>query len=149
MCFICDMRKAMEEELKSKGMGMQGMQIPKPTTANAGKSEPKEEVPKIPQRDRPYFGITLSAVHDKELKEMEALKHSANQRMYPKYFKSVVNDTYIDVYRVHQLFNLNNEMLCHASKKLLLAGERTGEKSLRKDVIEARDTLKRYLELNP
>lgn len=121
MCFICDMRKAMEEELKSNGMNMQGMQIPKPTTANAGKPEPKENIS----------------------------EGSTNQRMYPKYFKSVVNDTHIDVYRVHQLFNLNNEMLCHASKKLLLAGERTGEKSLRKDVIEARDTLNRYLELNP
>lgn len=141
MCFICDLKKQeMEQRLLAKAIV---------TAANAGKPEPKEEVPKIPQRDRPYFGITLSAVHDKELKEMEALKHSANQRMYPKYFKSVVNDTHIDVYRVHQLFNLNNEMLCHASKKLLLAGERTGEKSLRKDVIEARDTLNRYLELNP
>lgn len=118
MCFICDMRKAMEEELKSNGMNMQGMQIPKPTTTNASKPEPKE-------------------------------KASTNHGLYPKYFKSVVNDTHIDVYRVHQLFNLNNEMLCHASKKLLLAGERTGEKSLRKDVIEARDTLNRYLELNP
>lgn len=84
-----------------------------------------------------------------EPKEEEVSESSSNQRMYPKYFKSVVNDTHIDVYRVHQLFNLNNEMLCHASKKLLLAGERTGEKSLRKDVIEARDTLNRYLELNP
>lgn len=144
MCFICDLKKQ-EEYLRQLANA-----TAKPTTANAGKPEPKEEeVPKSAQRDRPYFGITLSAVHDKELKEMDALKQSANQRMYPKYFKSVVNDTHIDVYRVHQLFNLNNEMLCHASKKLLLAGERTGEKSLRKDVIEARDTLNRYLELNP
>lgn len=103
------------------GINMQGTQIPKPTTTNTGEDKPKENVSEA----------------------------SANQRMYPKYFKSVVNDTHIDVYRVHQLFNLNNEMLCHASKKLLLAGERTGEKSLRKDVIEARDTLNRYLELNP
>jgi len=116
MCFICDLRKAAEAELKSQGMDMQGMQIPKPTTANIGEAKPK---------------------------------NSTNHSLYPKYFKSVVNDTHIDVYRVHQLFNLNNEMLCHASKKLLLAGERTGEKSLRKDVIEARDTLNRYLELNP
>ena len=125
MCFICDMAKH-EAALRS-------------LKSNINKPEPKEEVPKSPSRDRPHSGITLSAIHDR----------SANQPMYPKYFKSVVNDTHIDVYRVHQLFNLNNEMLCHASKKLLLAGERTGEKSLRKDVIEARDTLNRYLELNP
>ena len=147
MCFICDMAKheAALRSLKSKGMNM-----PNPTTANTGEAKPKEEaVPKSSSRDRPHFGITLSAVHDKELNRLDALKQSANHSLYPKYFKSVVNDTYIDVYRVHQLFNLNNEMLCHASKKLLLAGERTGEKSLRKDVIEARDTLNRYLELNP
>ena len=125
MCFICDMAKheAALRSLKSKGIAVQ---IPKPTTANAGKPEPKEEVPVKP-----------------------VPKASTNHSLYPKYFKSVVNDTHIDVYRVHQLFSLNNEMLCHASKKLLLAGERTGEKSLRKDVIEARDTLNRYLELNP
>ena len=142
MCFICDLQKQeVERRLLAKAIV---------TAASAGNPEPKEEeVPKSTQRARPYFGITLSAVHDKELKGMDALKQSANQRMYSKYFKSVVNDTHIDVYRVHQLFNLNNEMLCHASKKLLLAGERTGEKSLRKDVIEARDTLNRYLELNP
>lgn len=142
MCFICDLQKQeVERRLLAKAFT---------TAASAGSPEPKEEeVPKSSSRDRPHFGITLSAVHDKELNEIDALKQSANQRMYPKYFKSVVNDTHIDVYRVHQLFNLNNEMLCHASKKLLLAGERTGEKSLRKDVIEARDTLNRYLELNP
>lgn len=143
MCFICDLKKQ-EQYLRQLANS-----TAKPTTANVGKPEPKEEVPKSSSHDRPHFGITLSAVHDKELNEIDTPKQSANQRMYPKYFKSVVNDTHIDVYRVHQLFNLNNEMLCHASKKLLLAGERTGEKSLRKDVIEARDTLNRYLELNP
>ena len=146
MCFICELQK---QEMERRQLAKAADDKSKLASANAGKSEPKEEVSKNPSRDRPHFGITLSAIHDKELKEMDALKQSANQRMYPKYFKSVVNDTYIDVYRVHQLFNLNNEMLCHASKKLLLAGERTGEKSLRKDVIEARDTLNRYLELNP
>ena len=128
MCYIC-VRKQLQKDLLGVGMSVHTLGMshtPKPTTANAGKPEPKEEVP---------------------IKPMP--KGSTNQRMYPKYFKSVVNDTHIDVYRVHQLFNLNNEMLCHASKKLLLAGERTGEKSLRKDVIEARDTLNRYLELNP
>ena len=131
MCFIC-IRKQMQRDLL--GLGMSGHPIgigifhtPKPSETNIGKaSEPKEEVPVKP-----------------------VPKASTNHSLYPKYFKSVVNDTHIDVYRVHQLFNLNNEMLCHASKKLLLAGERTGEKSLRKDVIEARDTLNRYLELNP
>lgn len=123
MCFICDLKK---QEMYLRQLAKAADDKSKLASANAGKSEPKEEVPVRP-----------------------VPKASTNHSLYPKYFKSVVNDTHIDVYRVHQLFNLNNEMLCHASKKLLLAGERTGEKSLRKDVIEARDTLNRYLELNP
>ena len=118
---MCFICDMAKQEAALRSLKSKGMGMPNPITANAGNPEPKEKVS----------------------------EGSANQRMYPKYFKSVVNDTHIDVYRVHQLFNLSNEMLCHASKKLLLAGERTGEKSLRKDVIEARDTLNRYLELNP
>ena len=38
-------------------------------------------------------------------------------------------------------------VLCHASKKLLLSGVRTGGKSLEQDVKEARDSLNRWLEM--
>ena len=70
---------------------------------------------------------------------------------YPKYYKSVGELTEIDVYATHQLFNLQDPSgaLHHASKKLLLSGVRTGGKSARKDVMEARDTLTRWLQLNP
>ena len=70
---------------------------------------------------------------------------------YPKYYKSVGELTEIDVYATHQIFNLQDPSgaLHHASKKLLLSGARTGGKSARKDITEARDTLTRWLQLNP
>jgi hypothetical protein len=69
---------------------------------------------------------------------------------YPQYYKKVGERTAIDVYAVHQLFGIQDPSGCiqHASKKLLLAGVRTGNKSMVKDITEARDTLNRWLELN-
>ena len=70
---------------------------------------------------------------------------------YPKYYKDVGNLTEVDVYAVHHLFAINDPSgaIQHASKKLLLSGVRTGGKSMRKDIAEARDTLTRWLQLNP
>lgn len=70
---------------------------------------------------------------------------------YPKYYKSVEHTDEIDVYAVHQLFNIQDPSgaIQHASKKLLLSGVRTGGKSQFKDIQEARDTLTRWLQLNP
>lgn len=66
---------------------------------------------------------------------------------YEKYFKDVSGFDVVDVYRVHRLFGVNDEVLCHASKKLLLSGVRTGGKTLEQDVKEARDSLNRWLEM--
>lgn len=66
---------------------------------------------------------------------------------YEEYFKDVSGYDVIDVYRVHRIFDLNDEVLCHASKKLLLSGVRTGGKTLYQDVKEARDSLNRWLEM--
>ena len=66
---------------------------------------------------------------------------------YEKYFKDVSGFDVVDVYRVHRLFGVNDEVLCHASKKLLLSGVRTGGKTLEQDVREARDSLNRWLEM--
>lgn len=72
-------------------------------------------------------------------------------QLYPKYYKPVGTLTEIDVYAVHKLFGINDPSgaIHHASKKLLLAGQRTGEKSMHKDIREARDTLDRWMQLNP
>ena len=72
-------------------------------------------------------------------------------KKYPKYFKDVSDVAEVDVYAVHQLFNIQDPSGCiqHASKKLLLSGVRTGGKSAFKDIQEAKDTLTRWLQLNP
>lgn len=70
---------------------------------------------------------------------------------YPQYYKKVGGLMELDVYAVHALFAINDPSgaIQHASKKLLLSGVRTGGKSARQDIKEARDTLNRWLELNP
>ena len=69
---------------------------------------------------------------------------------YPQYYKNVEHLKEIDVYTVHELFNIQDPSGCiqHASKKLLLSGVRTGGKSAIEDITEARDTLTRYLQLH-
>ena len=70
---------------------------------------------------------------------------------YPAYFKDVSDIRMLDVYTVHKLFGINDPSgaIQHASKKLLLSGVRTGGKSMYQDIKEARDTLNRWLEMNP
>lgn len=70
---------------------------------------------------------------------------------YPQYYKPVGDLEEIDVYAVHHLFNIQDPSgaLQHSSKKILLSGVRTGNKSKYKDIKEARDTLTRWLQLNP
>lgn len=70
---------------------------------------------------------------------------------YPKYYKPVGTLTEIDVYAIHHLFAIDDPSgaIQHASKKLLLSGVRTGGKTKVQDIREARDTLNRWLELNP
>lgn len=77
--------------------------------------------------------------------------HVPMSQKYPKYYKDVGNLTEVDVYAVHHLFAINDPSgaIQHASKKLLLSGVRTGGKSMHKDIAEARDTLTRWLQLNP
>ena len=70
-------------------------------------------------------------------------------KRYPKYYKDVRKLSAIDVYAVHELFDINDPSGCiqHASKKLLLCGVRTGGKDVATEIKEARDTLTRKLQL--
>ena len=70
---------------------------------------------------------------------------------YPQYYKDVSHLVEVDVYAVHHLFQIADPSgaIQHASKKLLLSGVRTGGKSKFKDIKEARDTLTRWMQLNP
>ncbi len=65
---------------------------------------------------------------------------------YPHYFKSVAHLETVDVYRVLSLFKVTEPCIQHAIKKLLCAGDR-GDKSMIKDITEARDSLNRHLEM--
>jgi len=65
---------------------------------------------------------------------------------YPHYFKIVSHLETVDVYRVLTLFKVNDPCIQHAIKKLLCAGDR-GDKSMIKDITEARDSLNRHLEM--
>lgn len=74
-----------------------------------------------------------------------------SQLAYPKYYRDVSSLQWLDVYMVHKLFQIDDPSgaIQHASKKLLLSGSRTGGKSRYDDIREARDTLSRWLEMNP
>jgi hypothetical protein len=92
-------------------------------------------------------------------KRMEAIGQNGNDgdhyepkhlsELYPQYYKDVRHLDSVDVYQVHDLFAIEDNSGClqHASKKLLLSGVRTGGKTKRQDIAEARDTLTRWLEL--
>ena len=67
--------------------------------------------------------------------------------IYPAYFKDVTHLDSIDIYRVIDLFEVTDPCAQHALKKLLLGGERTGKKSFRDDIKEARDSLTRRLDM--
>ena len=69
-----------------------------------------------------------------------------NVRLYPNYFVPVVKFTHLDVYLTHTLFGVTDNLLHHASKKILLSGRRSGNKSMYKDIKEAKDTLSTWLE---
>ncbi len=66
-------------------------------------------------------------------------------RKYPHYFHACPYDE-IDVYRMLELFEVDDQAIGHAIKKLLKAGKR-GAKDFRKDVTEAMDTLARRIEM--
>lgn len=93
------------------------------------------------------------ALHNGKVKEGSLSgtpQSSAMHLLYPKYYKDVSTLNHIDVYAIHQLFAIDDPSgaIQHASKKLLLSGVRTGNKSKYKDIKEARDTLNRWLEMN-
>ena len=69
-------------------------------------------------------------------------------KKHSHYYKDVSHLEEIDVYRICELFEVEDPSgaLQHAIKKLLVAGGRGAGKDLRKDIQEAVDTLKRKLD---
>jgi hypothetical protein len=70
------------------------------------------------------------------------------ERKHSHYYRDVSKLAEIDVYRVCQLFGVNDPSgaIQHAIKKLLLPGQRGG-KDTEKDLREAVDTLNRKLQM--
>jgi len=70
-------------------------------------------------------------------------------RKHSHYFKDVSLISEIDVYRVCELFAVDDSSGAtqHAIKKLLLPGQRGAGKSKVKDIQEAIDTLTRLVEI--
>lgn len=68
-------------------------------------------------------------------------------RKHAHYFRSVARLKEVDIYRFLELFNVTDQALGHAIKKLVAPGGRGAGKDFRKDVQEAIDTLQRRLEM--
>jgi hypothetical protein len=78
---------------------------------------------------------------------MEYNMPNESKKAYSHYYKKIPDGVaYIDVYRVLELFGVNDPAIQHAVKKLLVAGGR-GHKNLEKDVKEAVDSLNRWIEM--
>lgn len=63
-----------------------------------------------------------------------------------KYQREIASGVYVDVYDVLVAFGVTNPAIAHAIKKLLCPGQR-GHKSLRDDLVEARQSVDRAIEL--
>lgn len=106
--------------------------------------------------DKDYASITfekgvtehhhISDVRLVGYESIQPLGFKVEPAKYNHYFKDVTHLDSIDTYRVHQLFNVTDAGVAHASKKLLCGGQR-GAKSRIKDITEARDTLNRVIEM--
>jgi hypothetical protein len=72
-------------------------------------------------------------------KQKEKTKHS-------HYKKDVKHLDYIDVYRIIDLYKLDDPCFQHALKKILVPGAR-GHKDLTKDINDIIDTMQRKLEM--
>ena len=93
----------------------------------------------------------IDCEHSPNEETQEAMQEvlDKNNRKHSHYFKDVRHLDYVDVYQVNKLFPVKDDTDCilHARKKLLVCGGRGGGKDMLKDVTEAYDTLKRYLEI--
>ena len=81
----------------------------------------------------------------KQLDEAGSIASPVNKHNH--YFKDVSNLISIDVYRVLELFEVTDQALGHAIKKLLVAGGSGAGKSIEKDIEEAIVSLQRCLQM--
>lgn len=97
------------------------------------------------------LGVTASAIKAAPIGHDRRSTDPSMSFKYPKYYKAIPSGvTDLDIYLVCDIFQVQDcsGALHHAIKKLLLPGIRTGGKSRRDDIKEARDTLTRWLEIH-
>jgi hypothetical protein len=71
-----------------------------------------------------------------------------NSELYPHYYKAIPPElSELDIYAVLDLFEVTDQKVGHAVKKLLCLGNR-GSKEYLQDLKEARDTLNRAIDLH-
>jgi hypothetical protein len=71
----------------------------------------------------------------------------SNKEEFPHYFKELpAGTTHVDIYMVLALFDVTDQAIGHAVKKLMCPGQR-GDKSKMQDLEEAVKTLKRGLDV--
>lgn len=75
---------------------------------------------------------------------------SASVDKYPYHFRSVEHLYEVDVYVIHHLFEINDPSgaIQEASRKLLLSSSQGTGKPDFQNILEARDILTRWLEIN-
>lgn len=104
----------------------------------------------------PLEGLFIEKNWPEYLPTLNLLEQRVDGKTIPKltrkhnhYFKDVSYLTEVDVYRVCQMFGIEDSSgaIQHAVKKLLLPGQRGAGKDRRKDIQEAVDTLTRKLEM--
>jgi hypothetical protein len=70
------------------------------------------------------------------------------RQTYSHYYRPIPPGvTHVDLYRFASMFNITDQAIFHAIKKLVVPGLRTGGKSTRQDVEEAIASLRRWLEM--
>ena len=84
---------------------------------------------------------------DSQMKIDDKPAQKPMHELYPKYYRDVSKIESIDIYRVLELFGVTDPAIQHAIKKQVIPGTRTGGKTMRDDIIEARDTLNRRIEM--
>lgn len=81
------------------------------------------------------------------IRDVKVTNGITRERKHQHYFKPVAGFSEVDVYRLFRMFNVTDQAIGHAIKKLLVAGGRGVGKDINRDVDEAIDTLNRWKEL--
>jgi hypothetical protein len=95
----------------------------------------------------PFCG-ELNGFHHFSCERHLFVKTDSSVIKHSHYHKDVTHLKSIDVYRVLSLFNVTDQVIGHAIKKLLVAGGRGAGKDVAQDIQEAIESLIRWQEMS-